>query len=781
MLERIQMIRDIGNYSGAATGQFRFSNINVIYGENRNGKSTFCDIFYSLSLNDPQLILDRKSIIPNRNPAQIQPLVELKFDGQRQAVKFANSVWETQPPVDSKLYIFDHDFIHRNVMTGSTYNRENSTNMSGFILGENSQLFEALEARNQQLRSDRSTLADYERELNGHEIGNFNTFIALPTPTKTINEFDVDIQKAKEAQEDLAAKIATINQVSQYPNLETITPKLSIDDKAQRINNLLSLSMENVHEASKAIVTAHKARISNSDSFDGWAANGLTHLDQDCPFCGQTLDENAQHLIESYRTAFDEAFQNFVVSTKATITQLQNERLLDFPLESINQKHERNLTILASYMDAGVKEQLEENQYAPLLHEKFLLVTKSLDEANALLAEIIRFVRSSLTEKYDIPYRAMEIIDFSVLQSKLVELNSYISEYEAITIAANEILTNFKETLDATAILESKQNESQKETILTIERKRLLLDAECAKYIALKTKIEADKVQYDADKTALEQAQEVFLDTYYTEINTLFRAIGSSDFNISRRVNRGGVRIVYDLEVTFKGQLINNAKLHCLFSESDRRALALCIFLAKIHQLSDEEKGKAILIMDDPVTSFDNERISNILRVLFALKPSIKQMIITTHYRGMASAIMKKFNDAQALKIIQTANGSTFCQTTKEEMTATAHDERYMEIMGFVNRLTQDNKITKLRPFIEDEMRQRYRLPLAALNLTDSDTFSDCINALRDNGHIQDHIATSLHDFRTTLNLPAHELDLWTLDDSRSYAEGMMNFIYHDL
>ena len=41
--------------------------------------------------------------------------------------------------------------------------------------------------------------------------------------------------------------------------------------------------------------------------------------------------------------------------------------------------------------------------------------------------------------------------------------------------------------------------------------------------------------------------------------------------------------------------------------------------------------------------------------------------------------------------------------------------------------------------------------------------------------------AESLHDFRTTLNLPAHELEHWTLEDSRSYTEQMMDFIYCEL
>src|SRR5699024_6529803 len=129
-----------------------------------------------------------------------------------------------------------------------------------------------------------------------------------------------------------------------------------------------------------------------------------------------------------------------------------------------------------------------------------------------------------------------------------------------------------------------------------------------------------------------------------------------------------------------------------LFSESDRRSLALCIFFAKINQLPVDEKEKAILVMDDPVTSFDNERISNILQILQTLEASTKQIIITTHYKGMASAVMKKFNEAKALKIVQTVNGSIIEETTKAEMTATAHDERYTEIMDFVEFRTRDNK-----------------------------------------------------------------------------------------
>lgn len=781
MLERIQMIDNVGNYKRAVAGSIALSPISIIYGENRNGKSTLCDIFYSLSLNDPKLILDRKSIILNQESTQIQQTVELKFEGQRQAVKFVNSAWDSQPPVDCKLYIFDQGFIHRNVMTGTTYNRENSTNISGFILGDNAAKFEALETRNTKLRADRRALTALKSQLEAHDIGDFEAFITLPKPSLPLAELDANIQISKATQQTLATQISNLNQVVRRANLEDISPHCHIDDKAQAINGCLALSMDNVHDASMATFTAHKESVNNKESFNGWAAKGITHLDDNCPFCGQDLSIEASVLIESYRRAFDDTFGQFIETTKTTIAGLQSETLLDISIDTLTQKHNHSLTTLESYIEDVVRDKLEEQGLTQQLQEHFDHIKDSLQEVHHTLDITTQTVRTALSSKHDVPYNAFLPIDFSTLEAKLTVFNDSLTKYSIIKDAVNVVLNSFKEAQDATTLLDRKQLEVLYELELTKNRKRLNLDQLCTQYNELIIQIELDKTSYETDTANLEQAQDAFLDTYFIEINTLFRSIGSSDFKISRKINRSGTRTIYDLEVEFKGQLINNSKLHCLFSESDRRALALCIFLGKIHRLPDEEKAKAILIMDDPVTSFDNERISNILRILFALKPSINQMIITTHYKGMASAVMKKFDDVQALKIIQNAQGSIFAQTSKTEMTATAHDERYLEIMDFVNRNSQDNKITKLRPFIEDEMRQRYRLPLVTLNLTERNTFNDCIDALMNNGYITPAVSRSLHDYRTTLNLPAHELELWTLDDSRTYAEGMMAFIYNEL
>ena len=55
---------------------------------------------------------------------------------------------------------------------------------------------------------------------------------------------------------------------------------------------------------------------------------------------------------------------------------------------------------------------------------------------------------------------------------------------------------------------------------------------------------------------------------------------------------------------SFSGTDITPERIKSFFSESDRRALALSIFLAKAKTLSDDEKANTILVLDDPVTGF---------------------------------------------------------------------------------------------------------------------------------------------------------------------------------
>ncbi|MBE8572576.1 AAA family ATPase, partial [Vibrio sp. OPT46] len=321
MLRRIRKIEGIGSYHSARAGGTQFSDVNIIYGENRNGKSTLCDIFYSLASNNPELIKNRKSI-PRQGTAANAMKVEFQFDNAPISV-FANETWAPGLPADCELHIFDHNFIHRNVMSGTVNNRENSENISNFILGEeNTERFEALKAEKEALATTNASLRTAKIELEASGITDVITYVASELPTESIEELNVAIAASIAEQESLTVQIGSVTQSKTRKNLKEISTTFDITATSNEINECLATSMEEAHTDAKALVQAHMEHLKEQNGFKGWASSGLTHLDENCPFCGQELQGDSLELIESYKVAFNEAFSNFIRETKASATQL---------------------------------------------------------------------------------------------------------------------------------------------------------------------------------------------------------------------------------------------------------------------------------------------------------------------------------------------------------------------------------------------------------------------------------------------------------------------------
>ncbi|MCD9551540.1 AAA family ATPase [Photobacterium carnosum] len=778
MLRRIRKIEGIGSYHSARAGGTQFSNVNIIYGENRNGKSTLCDIFYSLALNNPELIKDRKAI-PRQGTAANAMKVEFQFDNAPISV-FANETWAPGLPADCELHIFDHNFIHRNVMSGTVNNRENSENISNFILGEeNTERFEDLKAEKETLATTNVSLRTAKAALEASGITDVVTYVASELPIESIEELNIAIAASIAEQESLTVQIGSVTQSKARKNLKEITTTFDITAASNEINECLATSMEEAHTDAKALVQAHMEHLKKQNSFKGWASSGLSHLDENCPFCGQELQGESLELIESYKVAFNEAFSNFIRETKASTTQLLTKQLITIDEQAINRVHEENKGILDLYPEQSVTEQIVD--LILLVDDMYEVVKASIDQLSVKHNELKPQVIELLNVKIETAYNPVDIIDFLPLQSAINSFNDAKEAYKVVIESINEKLIEFKNGLDSAVLTATKTTENTNQKALENKKLRHTLEEKCATYRLLSTKAGQDQETYNNNKETLEASQEEFLDNYFDEINLLFQSLGSRNFNISRKQNNGGRKIVYDLEISFNGTIVPRNKMNCLFSESDRRALALCIYLAKINKLSNEDKAKAILVMDDPVTSFDNERISSILNKLYEILPSIKQLFITTHYRGMAATAIKKFANTSALKIIKVAHGSDFAATTEAEMTATEHDDAYNEITAFINNETQDNKILILRPFLETELRHRYKDQLRTNGATLRTDFSVCIDILKNNCIITEAVANRIHSFRTALNPAMHELAVMNIEDVRNTATDMMDLVYNHM
>lgn len=783
MLKRIKLIQGIGSYNQSRASGIELAAVNVIYGENRNGKSTLCDILHSLESNNLELILNRKAIpVDVTNPPKIELLFETA-NGNHVA-RFENDTWQVAEPLCSKLYVFDHSFIHRNVITGQKQERQNFENVTSFILGEaNTTLYKELAELNTTVRNERGNLTNLEGQLKSHQIADVCEYADSVLPIKSKQELEEEAAEQKKREQQIAVTIQNSEAIKARSVLISIAQQIDFNPIIEKINSSITASMQNVHHVAFAALGRHmENHVDNSVSFKGWAAQGLGLIkDTSCPFCGQELGDNAKGLITTYQQVFNEKFDGFNRDTKQALDQLRQPFLISDTKEYITQLHQTNLNIVALYHEPEISNHPSFSSFMALLEQRFQALLSSYDILENNKKEAEEFWLPILNKKYSEPYEAVQPLDFSALVGTVTAYNQAIYSYWQVCEQINVLLNQFKDSVEALQLRNDLAQvlQNYNETMELI--KRVDLEPLCLNYKEKQQQVIDLENDYSQRKDQLELSQSVYLENYFDLVNQLFTQLGSSDFEISKVANNRGRQVVYELKVKFKGHSIPVDKVNFVFSESDRRALALCIFLAKVLSLSPDEKSKAVLVFDDPVTSFDNERITLILNKFNELQQEVKQIIITTHYKGMAYKVVKKFKQiAKSIKLMHGANGIEIEAVDNDCMMASDHDLAFDRIKGFVGRATNDNIITELRPFFEEEFRSRYKKQLSELGVSKSD-LSVCIDTLREENVITGILASRLNALRDSLNTPMHEIGQYSLEDTRAIATQILDLVYNQL
>lgn len=782
MLKKIQLIQGVGNFTRTAAGRIDLAAVTVVYAENRSGKSTLCDVMHSLSENSPELIVNRESIPNNPNKP---PKVELMFNtvGGNVTSRFEDGQWQTRAPDCSKLYVFDHSFIHRNVITGQKQERQNSESMTGFILGEsNTALFTALARVNNSLRDEKKLLSGMEGQFKTHVADEVSVYVNSALPAETKEQLEAKVALYETSKQQITATRHNIGRIKQRSVLSAVGEQVDFAPVFESINSVLGTSLQNIHQSSLVSLQNHMAdHVNNSAVFKDWASKGVAQIKNDCPFCGQAFSADAQSLIAAYQQAFNAEFDNFNSRVRQTLNGLRQPFIIPDTRDGLIQQHQNNMQVLELYIEPEVTENQELASLNVLLSEKHEGILKDFEIVLANSQEATRFWTPRLEQKYSTPYDPAELVSFGELNVAATSYYQSIYDYWVVAGQINDILSAYRDSLNELLLANQLTEIPKQQMQASLDLKRIELEPFCVQYKQKLEVINQLAATYKEQKLNLEQSQTLYLDTYFNSINELFRQLGSNDFEIIKVPNNRGRQVIYDLRIKFKGEDIPADRINTIFSESDRRALALCIFLAKVISLPNEERAKAILVLDDPVTSFDNERIALILNKLDELQRTIKQLIVTTHYKGMAAKTVKKFK--RCVKPIKLAYGPETCAIEAveiDDMMATEHDVAFDRIKAFANRETNDDIITTLRPFFEGEIRYRFKKQLTDLGHAKLD-LSVCINALRNNGFITAELGARLSAIRDTLNTPMHEIGGGALENTRALANQVMDVVYNEL
>ena len=377
------------------------------------------------------------------------------------------------------------------------------------------------------------------------------------------------------------------------------------------------------------------------------------------------------------------------------------------------------------------------------------------------------------------PHKKVESADCSDFKVAAKSYRELLGEAEKIIGRIRVRITDFKKPYhDTDAILGKVSLIAQDVEQLQYKKVRIEQDSSCREYRVLREEITKKEKEIDGLEKKLEKDQSEYLENYFDEINSLFGKLGGRNFKLERVTERRGHLPVYSLRVKFRNEEIRNDQLKTVFSDSDRRALALAVFWAKVTLKREAEKASSVIVLDDPVTSFDDNRMTNSINLFKDTLNKVDQMIIMTHYtnfiKRFCEITKKKQIPAKFLEIEQNNTTSFLKESDRDNFVASEYQKAFTKIYDFINRNHSESIKADLRPFLES-----FYLPTVfAKQISDRNVDCGSLESIIDGIFDDDGIRRKMHEFRTTLNPDSHLFTSNNDEDVRSFALEMMDYLY---
>ena len=180
-----------------------------------------------------------------------------------------------------------------------------------------------------------------------------------------------------------------------------------------------------------------------------------------------------------------------------------------------------------------------------------------------------------------------------------------------------------------------------KRTVAQYELQELRMKSSqlCDDFLKLNEEYEQSKRTISHKQVILKKTMDDFLAHYFGYINYYLNIFGTKNFQIENSIQTSGNLPVVSLNLSLKGKKVDEKNIHNALSESDIRALALAIFWAKLKVKSEESLANTIVVLDDPIVSFDTSRMKQAVSEIYQINEKCRQVILLTHYETFIEEI----------------------------------------------------------------------------------------------------------------------------------------------
>lgn len=651
MLHKVERLVSIGKFRNfQASGDICFKPFTLIYADNGIGKTTLTAVLRSLTEGKPEIVQKRIST-NNQNPQAAQIVHR---NGSDTHCTLRTSGWSNPFP---DIEIFDIHFVTDNIYSGFEFNSEHGQNLHQFVIGAQGVAIKLQIEQNKAAKTASRVLQEqlsvrlYSDVANGLDGQELNAFLSL-VPSDAVN-IDTKISTAQAALSSAQSNttiqtlqsLSSLNRITSGINFTTLISDLqtttqTIQDRAMQAlfeNHCQDLTANTVQSPEGWLRIGHNYIVSKKrQSEEAGASTAELH----CPFCKQTVDDEID-ILKSYTLKFNDEFNTFIDRLQNHLASLQSFNL-DVTIQALKNTDQQNagkITSWQTHLPAGT------------VSPAFNIIQ---DEV-AIKTEL-QSVISSVQQKIQNPSLAVPTTTAETFQSSLQTADAGIVIYNQSVTVYNSAITTFRASIQTEAQAQAELNR------LNRIKKRFepAIDPICTQLVAERTTLRGLETAYPILVGQQETAANAFFTLYKGKVNEYLRDIFKTPFLIDEVAHippqgRGTQsRMGYNLLINGQPISFDNSKptsiKDCL-SEGDKSTLAFAFFLSKLY--IDTGKQNKIVVLDDPLSSFDSNRRFKTVKEISKLVKEVKQVIVLSHDGKFLYDLNKKIRSVEkkALKL----------------------------------------------------------------------------------------------------------------------------------
>ncbi len=676
MITKINKIKNFANFSDYSWDNDlpTFAKKNIIFGYNGSGKTTISNVFYLFS-EAPQL---EKEELINRLTNDISTFeIELQADSAKLKYSQRKSL--------QNVYTFNRFFVSKHIYDGSI------TNLKLF----DKKVVTKEQLKNPEINSLEKKISDknlekvkYDTDKKRYEEGfeeikkqkskKFNEIVSNKRMTgwnipeekpqgkigdleNELNQLTSDYDLSKK-QDDLKKDIETLDNI--------LLHELIFDNTSYNKTFQADIKEGSRRKTEEKINSYNEYKLKKSKNVTEWFEDGFELLKQNndkklsnCPLCNSEID--IKSIIDEYQSFFDEEYSKL------------SENLKEY--ENVIKILEENFSLNMETVSTFGKLLDKYSNYVDNESNKLLMPhKKELKEYLEIIAKEVS------AKKKDYNYKNLDT-------DNIENLKNYIDNYNLVVKNAKTLCEKLCAELKNKSLNENQIIDSIKNVVKQIGDLEYDSSYDVNTYKKVNENIELlDKDINKLNKELASQIARMKNESKY--VNSYLKRLGIHNFEIDIDVSKTQENI----SIRFLNGTNENKQMNCL-SEGEKTSLAFAYFLSKLqYEIIDNTNAKmndCIIVIDDPVSSLDENRLFTTAYLTDTFFTEAKQLFVFSHnlvFLKFFGNIIKSQTDERKDYFIDQLNGIPLIKSLPKALQnfQTAYFQKLDEIIEFVEKHT---------------------------------------------------------------------------------------------